>query len=101
MAETRGALSGAEIQGNYRQRQKLKDLEAERERERWPKRRQEKTVKVITDSSGRQQRAIREIRREKKTEYCMKKRTQCSEIQPPPDDDGSDISIRDLAVGSI
>jgi hypothetical protein len=42
MAKARGALSRAEIQRNYRQRQKLKDSEAAllKERERWHKRRQ-------------------------------------------------------------
>jgi hypothetical protein len=94
MAKARGALSRAEIQRNYRQRQKLKDSEAAllKERERWHKRRQEKTVKVITDLSGRQQRAIRKKWREKKAEYRMKKRKQRSETPPSSDDDESDIS---------
>jgi hypothetical protein len=94
MAKARKALSRAEIQRNYRQRKKLKDPDATllKERERWHKRREEHKVKVITDLTGRQQRAIRKKWREKKAEYRMNKRRQLSVTPPLSDDSASNTS---------
>jgi len=69
-------LSRAEIQKNYRQRQKDKNSDEflAKERARWHRRRENKSVKVIADCSSREQRTIRKEWRQRHARCRIRKK---------------------------
>ena len=77
-------LSCAEIQKNYRQRKRNDEFLA-KERARWHRRRENKSVKVIADCTSREQRVIRKDWRERQAR-CRSRKKQNTSPEPEGDD---------------
>jgi len=83
------AKSRADIQKAYRERKKLENAEAfrEKERQRWHKRRGQKLVKSIEDMNEREKRVMRRKWRQDKSEYRQKLKVSKASTPPSSDED--------------